>query len=1235
MRIARVERSVAYNPTDQPTASGDWGAPGRALQGFGHAISGFSEALLESQNQEDDFKTKLALTNFQGQQQQDYENYKANYTGKPEDFQSGWNARYGQAWSEFAPTLPQNPRSQRNAALYGAQMYNGFNNHAQNTQLNMLHAKGVADVDASIGFSMKSLDSSSPDTFESKLDETIRGVNSMIDAAPPGVLTPADKARMQKQASDMAIERILEYANKNSLDPMPIINRMTQQWAADPALQGQRPEMPGGGRGVVPIGGSMMGKSFDDVPHDGGSPKSRDWGGPRAGGRHAGQDIPGQTGDPVFAVNGGTVLHAGQGQGYGNFVDVLGPDGVVQRFGHLSSIGVRTGDKVQPGATIGALGDSGNAKGWSHLHLEVFPNQSAYTKAQGTSSRAGWSLRMDPRQYYAGLSGGDVPTGSIAVDGSGKIDPASFANVMEAKVAASPLNGQVPSWGAKFGITTGTPREWARFFTMLQQQESGHRIAETRSDGSLKRFSTTPSGEQSYGPGQFKPGEYGLKTWADVNNPDKVADAYIKVAEKGKLFIYFGALQRPEETLQHGAWFDRSVAPRVGRSAAPPLAQRGMTQGHPGVKVASADGSVPDIAISAQKYDPGPNDSGIPRDPERAHFRLSGDDASKAKQLREIIASGRQDIVHQLDNQGNDVVAAKPSDKPVWHVNAVTKDEKGNVANALDKGDQFSGPGWAKDTITDWRAGRISAKPNSATANPNSGSPDMESANAASMNPMGAEAPSHGIDPNGLKYMKPSVQSEMMQAIVQKWPKFEAMQARFVKGFEDKVKATIEVANAGYDPRPEDMDQIRAVVARNPELMRKYGLDQIVAGLEGAITKSQLTRKMTPMALDVAIKRLDDHMVMGGATKEMLAQKKQLETLRDSMRKAVDADALTWAEKARIVVPLAVAPPAGLDPGQKARWSVPTDEVHLTPINFAAPNAVDQLRQRADVARGVGLYYGQAPQYFTKIERDHLKDVFRTGGAPMLATLGTIYSALGPDTPAAMREFVKDAPEAAMMGKLMADGGDRKLLEDAAKGLHLRVVEGDKFISRVDRKMAEPDVASLTPAMARTPGMIDPVIRMTNAVYEYQHRYLGKETFDLPLYRTIMAEVMGQTKGPDGVLYGGVGRQSTGWVSSANVVVPPSVRQDSFNALVGSIRDSDLPVIGSPAHEDGRPLTASEVRSAQWQSVGNGRYGLLLGTSPNEEPMYAWDHTRQQPFVLDLNPIMGTLRKRVPEIFRK
>jgi len=148
----------------------------------------------------------------------------------------------------------------------------------------------------------------------------------------------------------------------------------------------------------------------------------------------------------------------------------------------------------------------------------------------------------------------------------GRIDPAQFALRMRDKVQQSGLAGTVPGWGRQFGITTGSPDEWARFFTMLQQQESGHRVAQVAPDGSLQAFPTTPRGERSYGPGQFNVGEYGLKTWADVNNPERVADAYIQVARSNRIPAYFGSVQRPHETAQHADWYDRTVAPQVGRT---------------------------------------------------------------------------------------------------------------------------------------------------------------------------------------------------------------------------------------------------------------------------------------------------------------------------------------------------------------------------------------------------------------------------------------------------------------------------------------------------------------------------------------------------------------------------------------------------------------------------------------------------------------------------------------------
>ncbi len=164
------------------------------------------------------------------------------------------------------------------------------------------------------------------------------------------------------------------------------------------------PNQPGNASPYVPLGGSMAGARFADVPTSGGAPNSREWGGPRGSGRHAGIDIPGKVGDPVYMSPGGTVLRASQGQGYGNYVDAQAPDGTVHRMGHLNSIapGMKEGAQLGTNAQVGGLGHTGNAgPGFPHAHYEVFPNRDAYDRASGQSSRASWQERSDPREWFS------------------------------------------------------------------------------------------------------------------------------------------------------------------------------------------------------------------------------------------------------------------------------------------------------------------------------------------------------------------------------------------------------------------------------------------------------------------------------------------------------------------------------------------------------------------------------------------------------------------------------------------------------------------------------------------------------------------------------------------------------------------------------------------------------------------------------------------------------------------
>lgn len=85
---------------------------------------------------------------------------------------------------------------------------------------------------------------------------------------------------------------------------------------------------------------------------------------------HAGVDIGAGANSAVVAAEEGRVIRAGWYGGYGNCVDVSHSGGIVTRYGHLSSIAVKAGNKVKRGQLLGRVGSTGNSTG-PHLHFEV------------------------------------------------------------------------------------------------------------------------------------------------------------------------------------------------------------------------------------------------------------------------------------------------------------------------------------------------------------------------------------------------------------------------------------------------------------------------------------------------------------------------------------------------------------------------------------------------------------------------------------------------------------------------------------------------------------------------------------------------------------------------------------------------------------------------------------------------------------------------------------------------
>ncbi len=88
---------------------------------------------------------------------------------------------------------------------------------------------------------------------------------------------------------------------------------------------------------------------------------------------HLGVDYAAPTGTAVRTVGDGTVEFAGAQGGFGNVVYVKHRNHHTTVYAHLSRIGVRKGQSVSQGDTIGAVGATGWATG-PHLHFEFRVN---------------------------------------------------------------------------------------------------------------------------------------------------------------------------------------------------------------------------------------------------------------------------------------------------------------------------------------------------------------------------------------------------------------------------------------------------------------------------------------------------------------------------------------------------------------------------------------------------------------------------------------------------------------------------------------------------------------------------------------------------------------------------------------------------------------------------------------------------------------------------------------------
>lgn len=97
-----------------------------------------------------------------------------------------------------------------------------------------------------------------------------------------------------------------------------------------------------------------------------------DWGYARSGGRrHKGTDVLAHWGVPLRAIEDSTVDRVGVSSLGGRAVHLTGKSGAHYYYAHLDEYAVEEGDTLLAGELVGTVGDSGNARGAPHLHIQI------------------------------------------------------------------------------------------------------------------------------------------------------------------------------------------------------------------------------------------------------------------------------------------------------------------------------------------------------------------------------------------------------------------------------------------------------------------------------------------------------------------------------------------------------------------------------------------------------------------------------------------------------------------------------------------------------------------------------------------------------------------------------------------------------------------------------------------------------------------------------------------------
>ena len=436
------------------------------------------------------------------------------------------------------------------------------------------------------------------------------------------------------------------------------------------------------------------------------------------------------------------------------------------------------------------------------------------------------------------------------------------------------------------------------------------------------------------------------------------------------------------------------------------------------------------------------------------------------------------------------------------------------------------------------------------------------------------------------------------------WNQAETKRKQAIAVIEKEIASWEKIAQDGYQLPPE-------MLADLSRRVRNSGDKTVEAHFLSTLGLADLTRELNrlpPVELERMVGTERSRILKEGITPAQEKRLDHLEKTLRSMKEGVNNDQLSWANRVGIV--------------------------KLDPIDFSKD---ESLARRAEQGREVAQYYNQEPTFFTKNERDALVDKMRVGGEPMLGMLSKINKAFGADASAAIREIAKDAPEAAWISGMIANGANPQAIKDAAQAIELRRDKNFKKSLPENEDYRSAMTAELGTTFQALPHSKAALVATANAIYEVRALRKGNvTTFDSDLWRESVKEAIGE-RDVKGEKYGGLHYQSRGIFGlgkGSPVVVPPNMKQKEFRTAIDTIRHEDL--IGAfgeaPVTGSGNPLSMGALRQATLVSVGNGQYWMAMGDPQGADPMWVKSHSGDN-YTLDLNRLEPVLRKRRPDLY--